>query len=254
MLEKIKQIVRDAGEIILSAHSLSVTEKEGHANFVTDMDVRVQQYLMNRLKNLYTDAQFICEEKDNQQLTDAYTWIIDPVDGTTNLIYDFRLSAVSVALLLGQSPLYACVYNPFTGEMFSAARGEGAFLNDMRIHASGRQLEKALVCIGTSPYNPELRDKSMAIASEFLRCAADIRRTGSAALDLAYVACGRADVFFELLLKPWDFAGGALILQEAGGVFDMPGLDRIDYSRTTAILAANKECFDKAKTIVADRI
>ena len=254
MLERIKGIVRDAGEIILSADSLSVTEKDGHANFVTDMDIRVQQYLMDRLKDLYPEAQFICEEKENQQLTDEYTWIIDPVDGTTNLIHDFRLSAVSVALFLKKKPLYACVYNPFTGEMFSAARGEGAFLNGTRIHASSRPLEKSLVCVGTSPYNPELRDKSMAIASEFLCRAADIRRTGSAALDLAYVACGRADVFFELLLKPWDFAGGALILQEAGGILDMPALGQIDYSRTTAILASAPGCFDEAKTIVAGRI
>ena len=251
MLERIERIVRDAGKIVLSAHTLSVTEKEGHANFVTDMDVRVQQYLMDTLKGLVPDARFISEEKENQPLTDGWTWIVDPIDGTTNLIHDFRLSAISVALFAGKAPLYACVYNPFTDEMFRAERGRGAFLNGRGIHVSGRKMEKALVCVGTSPYNPELREKSMAIASEFLRRAADIRRTGAAALDLCYVACGRADIFYELLLKPWDFAAGALVLQEAGGILDMPALRQVDYGRVTAILAANRECFDAAKAVVA---
>ena len=109
MLRRAEQIVRDAGEIILSAHSLSVTEKEGHANFVTDMDVRVQQYLMDKLKELKPEAQFICEEKENSRLTEEYTWFVDPVDGTTNLIHDFRFSAVSVALFREKAPLCAWV-------------------------------------------------------------------------------------------------------------------------------------------------
>ena len=255
MLNKLEQIIRDAGEVVLSKHSLKVTEKEGHANFVTDMDVSVQQYLMGRLQELCPGSQFISEEKENNPLTDSDTWIIDPVDGTSNLIHDLRLSSISVALFRNKAPQLACVYNPFINEMFTAERGRGASLNGSPIHVSDRPLDKSLVGFGTSPYyDPKYREITLDIAAVFLRRAVDIRRLGSAALDLAYVACGRFDVFYELHLKPWDVAAGSLLIQEAGGIFDMPMLSGIDYSHSAAVLASNPQCFEEAKSIILSKL
>ena len=256
VLAKLERIIRDAGEVILSKHSaLKVTAKEGHANFVTDMDVSIQQFLLGRLQELCPGSAFISEEKENSPLTDADTWIIDPVDGTSNLIHDLRLSAISVALFRDRAPLLACIYNPFTDEMFTAERGKGAFLNGSPIHVSDRPMGQALVGFGTSPYyHPKYQEITLDIAAEFLRCAVDIRRLGSAALDLAYIACGRFDVFYELHLKPWDVAAGSLLIQEAGGIFNMPALPRIDYSHSAAILASNRVCYDEAKAVIAAKI
>lgn len=250
MKEALLDIVRRAGEVIRRRESMVIEEKEGHANFVTTIDEQVQAYLLNALAQLRPDAVAIGEEKINDALTDDPTWVVDPVDGTTNLIHDYRASAVSIALLEKREPVVAAVYNPYTEEFFYAEKGKGATLNGCAIHASAFELNRALVGFGTSPYNAELARSSLDLAYEFLRHAADIRRCGSAALDLAYLACGRHDVFFELNLKPWDYAAGALLVTEAGGTFEMPDMKGgTDFSKNTAIFATNGVCRDAALAV-----
>ena len=247
----VERIAREAGNIILSFGEFHVEEKEGHANFVTDVDCAVQDYLAGALSSLLPGSAFIGEEQDNDALTDAPTWIIDPVDGTTNLIHNCRQSAVSIALLENRQPVLAAVYQPYTDELFFAEKGCGATLNGQKISASQHPFERALVCFGTSPYNAELAEKSLKLALSFLQNAADIRRSGSAALDLAHIACGRQDVFFEVVLKPWDFAAGALLVTEAGGRFMMPfedGCIRFDCPR--GVLAANSRCAERALALI----
>ncbi len=247
MREELLEIVRRAGEIIRRREGMMVEEKEGHANFVTTIDENVQTYLLNALAKLRPDAVAIGEEKINDALTDDLTWVIDPVDGTTNLIHDYRASAVSIALLKDRVPVVGAVYNPYTDEFFYAQKGKGATLNGCPIHVSAFALSKALVGFGTSPYNAELAKASLDMAHAFLLRAADIRRCGSAALDLAHLACGRHDVFFELNLKPWDYAAGALLVMEAGGTFEMPLHEGgLDFSKNTAIFATNGVCHDAA--------
>ena len=244
-------LMAEAGEKLLAAHrDLAVTEKEGHANFVTNVDQRMQDLLMERLRALCPEAKFIGEEKENERLTDAPTWVVDPIDGTTNFIHDYRCSAISAALLVDRKPLVGCVCHPYLREVYSAERGKGAFLNDRPMRVGSFGLERALVGFGTSPYQAELGAPSLDIALAFLRRAADIRRCGSAAMDLAYVACGRQDVFFELNLKPWDIAAGSLLVTEAGGVFDMPLLPAPDYDTPTTMLAANAACAAPAKELL----
>lgn len=241
--EGVLAIAKGAGEIILGFGDFSVEEKEGHANFVTDVDCAVQDYLQSALTRLIPGSAFIGEEKENDALTDAPTWIIDPVDGTTNLIHNLRTSAVSIALCEGGRPVLGAVYQPYTDEMFFAELGRGAFLNGHPIHVSATPFERALVAFGTSPYNPELAKTSMSMALSCLQNAADVRRSGSAALDLASVACGRSDAFFELTLKPWDYAAGALLVTEAGGKFLMPLCpEGVRFDRPEAILAVNSAC------------
>lgn len=250
MREALLAIARRAGEIIRCREHMVIEEKEGHANFVTTVDEQVQAYLLAALSQLRPDAVSIGEEKINDDLTDAPTWVIDPVDGTTNLIHDYRCSAVSIALLENRMPVIGVVYQPYTDEFFYAEKGRGASLNGKPMRASQHPLERALVSFGTSPYHADLAAASMDMALAFLRSAADIRRCGSAALDLAYVACGRHDVFAELNLKPWDYAAGALLVTEAGGSFDMPQCaSGLDFSKNTAILATNGVCREGAAQI-----
>ena len=247
LLEGMERIAREAGRIILGFGDFRVDEKEGHANFVTSVDTTVQAYLAKALPKLLPGSAFIGEEQENAALTDAPTWIIDPVDGTTNLIHNYRHSAVSIALVQGGQPVLAVVYHPYADELFSAALGQGAALNGKPMRVSDHPFERALVGFGTSPYNAELAEKSLSLALSFLQDCADLRRSGSAALDLAYVACGRLDVFFELKLQPWDFAAGALLVTEAGGQFMMPfGDGQVRFDKPQGVLAANSACAQDA--------
>lgn len=251
MRQAIEAIARQAGQIILSRAVSRIEQKEGHANFVTSVDCAVQDYLAGALSRLLPGSAFIGEEKDNDALGDGPTWIIDPVDGTTNLIHDYRHSAVSIALLERRKPVIGVVYQPYTDELFAAERGKGAYCNGERIHVSTHSMDTALIAFGTSPYNEELAEKSMAIALAYLRRAADIRRSGSAAIDLANVACGRTDAFFELLLKPWDFAAGALLVAEAGGHFTMPlRADGVTFASPQAVLAVSDACLKDATDVL----
>ena len=224
--------------------------KEGHANYVTDIDCRVEAYLEKALAELLSGSEFIGEEKENRELSDAPTWIVDPLDGTTNMIHDYRMSAVSIALCERKKPAFGLIWQPYTRELFWAEAGKGAFLNGRPIRVSGTPYEEALVSVGTAPYYEELTAKGLAMAGDFLRECADIRRSGSAALDLAYLACGRHEVFFELRLKPWDYAAGSLLVREAGGEVRMP-LEggEMDYGKTAAILAAAPACMERAAEV-----
>ncbi len=246
MKQALQTIIRRAGDLILNAEAFRVEAKEGHANFVTSVDEEVQRFLTAELKALLPESAVIGEETENEPLTDRLTWVIDPLDGTTNFIHDYRFSAISVALLKNREPIIGAVYQPYTKELFYAEKGQGASLNDAPIHVSSTPIEQALVGFGTAPYDAELAERSMQAALWFLQHSADVRRCGSAALDLAYVAAGRQDVYFELILRPWDYAAGALLVQEAGGCFTQPTMQPLDFNATTAVLVANPNCFETA--------
>ena len=247
MREELYRIAKKAGLSFRKRQLTRVISKEGHANFVTNIDCKVQEYLEQALPALLPGSFFIGEEKENRALTDAPTWIVDPLDGTTNMIHDYRMSAVSIALCRDRKPVIGLIWQPFTHEMFYAEAGSGAFLNGRPVRVSDTPFRNALVAVGTAPYYEELEDRSMAAAAGFLRECADIRRSGSAALDLAYLACGRHDVFFEMRLKPWDYAAGSLIVQEAGGQIMMPlAGGGMDFDLSTAVLAATPACMKPA--------
>lgn len=242
MLERIKEIVKEAGEILLQAINIeeSVEEKTGRANFVTLYDKKVQDFLFSRLSEILPEAVFIGEEEEEHaSLPDGYAFIIDPIDGTTNFMKGYRTSCISVGLLKGGRPEIGVVYNPYQKEMFWAKRGEGAYCNGKVIHVSSHSLENGLVLVGTSPYNEELSKKSFAWAYELFIRSLDIRRSGSAAIDLCCLAAGRAEFYFELLLSPWDFAAGALILEEAGGKIVTIDGSELVFDRKVGVAAGN---------------
>ena len=252
MLNQLIPIAREAGKRMLSYRDAAAHRKEGHYNFVTDADVAVQKYLQKELAALLPDSRFYAEEQSNQPLTDQPTFVVDPIDGTTNFMRRRNASAVSVALLVNKAPVLGVVCNPYADEVFSAQAGKGAALNGKTIRVSSFGFENALITMGTSPYDSTLARRTLTAATRFLLEAGDLRRTGSAALDLCDVACGRTDVFFELVLQPWDVAAGSLLVKEAGGRFIYLGHEEPYSDVPSGILAANPKCAEKALSILKE--
>jgi myo-inositol-1(or 4)-monophosphatase len=247
-------VILEAGDKMLGYDRPEVYQKEGHANFVTQADIEVQAFLLEKLAKAAPEAVFFAEEKENEALTDSPTFVIDPIDGTTNFMRGRKCSSISVALLQNREPVLAAILNPYTKELFHAEKGKGAFLNGQPIRVSSQDFSKALVSIGTSPYDSVLAGKTMKAAEKFLLAAGDLRRTGSAAIDLCDVACGRSDIYWELILSPWDFAAGALIVKEAGGLICSPGRGALRFDQRTPVLAANPLCFKQAEEILLSAI
>ena len=215
--QTILNLVREAGSLLLNkALARDITVK-GRANFVTSCDFAVQEQLKGALAARWPDAGFYSEEQVNQPKPAGPCWVLDPVDGTANLMSGLGQSAISLALLQDGQPVFGAVYNPFTGDLFHAAAGGGAFLGDTPLAVSEVPLADGLVAVGTAPYDRSLAGPNFALFEQLFASCADLRRIGSAALDLAYVAAGRMVGYVERNLKPWDFAAGVLLVQEAGG-------------------------------------
>ena len=239
--KKIIALVRQCGEIIRNAKrdELAIRSKAGSANFVTGYDVYVQEQLKKGLAEIVPNARFIGEEGDRELFSaQGKFFIVDPIDGTTNFIKDYHMSCVSVAYVEDGQVCFAVIYNPYLDEMFWAKRGEGAFCNGTPIHVSDQPLSNGIVLFGTSPYNEELAKRSFELAYDYFCKALDVRRSGSAALDLCAIAAGRAELYFELLLSPWDYAAGSLLVEEAGGVITTVEGDPISFDHPCSILAS----------------
>ncbi|MBQ2631058.1 MAG: inositol monophosphatase [Kiritimatiellae bacterium] len=241
-LKPIRNLARECGQFIKDADRshLHIDQKCGRANFVTEYDRKVQERLRAGLLELIPDARFIGEEGSAQEFSPTGKFfIVDPIDGTTNFIKDYRASCISVGLVVDGTAELGVIYNPYSDEMFSAMRDGGAFCNGNRLHVSSEPLENALVIFGTSPYREDLTDRSFNLACAYFKKAVDVRRSGSAALDMCSIAAGRAELFFELSLSPWDYAAGALIVKEAGGlVSDIDGRE-LAYDRPCSVVARN---------------
>ena len=220
MLNEIISAVKQAGEIYKSAgNDLGVSKKGSNVNLVTKYDKMIQEFLIEKLTEIIPDAHFLGEEgENNKELSNGYCFIIDPIDGTTNFIKGYQRSAISVGLTKDKELYLGVVLDPDLDNIFYAQKGCGAFLNGKPIHVSDVDMENSLVLFGTCPYEHEFADETFRLAKELFLKAIEVRRSGTAALDICYVASGKADFFFELILRPWDWAGATLILQEAGGI------------------------------------
>ena len=243
LLNKLCEKVQSAGKIILEADRSPdmIDSKEGHSNFVTTYDKKVQEVLRHDLLAILPDAHFVGEEDDihEEGLPNGYVFIVDPIDGTTNFIKDLHASTISVALLKDNEQFMAIIYNPYSNEMFTAIKGAGAHLNGKPIHVSDNCLKDGIIIFGTAPYYAELNKKSMETATYYLDKCIDIRRTGAATIDLVNVACGRAEMYFEMRLQPWDHAAGSLIVREAGGIVTTFDGEDTCYDKPISILATN---------------
>lgn len=238
------QAIREAGRMMLAARRPRVYDKAGHANFVSETDVAVQELLMTRLAALYPGARFFAEEKQDNVLTDGLTFIIDPIDGTTNFLRHRRTSAISVGAVEYGKPVLGMIYDPYRDELYAAEAGKGAYCGETRLHVSDEPLERALIGLGTSPYYGELAALTGRTVAALMTQAADLRRTGSAAIELCDIAAGRSDGCFEWLLQPWDYCAGVMIVQEAGGRCGNILGGEATYASSIPFLAANAQCYE----------
>ncbi|MGE4277484.1 MAG: inositol monophosphatase [Lawsonibacter sp.] len=219
LFTQLSQAVREAGRLFSDREKAAQIKQKGATDFVTQVDVSVQDFLKERLARLAPDVQFMGEEKDNSDLDFTRPmWVVDPVDGTTNLVHGFCYSAVSLALVDQGDVLLGLVYHPYAEELFTARKGLGAYLNGVPIHASeAEHLADSLVDMGTNPGVRAEADRAFRWMREVYDRCHDVRRLGAASICLCYVAAGRLDGYVEGSLKPWDYAAGMLIVREAGG-------------------------------------
>ena len=216
---------RNAGDIIIRyvdrIDTLKIGSKQQN-DFVTEVDQLAEQEIIYTLKKAYPDHAILAEESgthNDQPDANHPTWIIDPLDGTTNFLHGFPQFAVSIALKQDNELQLGVVYDPMRQELFTGMRGAGARLNDRRLRINPQtKLEGSLIATGFPYYRYDYLDQYMKILKDVITRTAGVRRPGSAALDLAYTAAGRFDGFWEFNLKPWDIAAGALLIREAGGI------------------------------------
>lgn len=241
MLHTVIDLVRQTKEIIFDIKKVADVDVKGYGNYVTQVDVAVQNFLQERLLSLYPDIQFMGEEKSNEEIDFARpVWVLDPIDGTANMMHSLGLSAVSLALVENGQPTLGVVYNPFTEDLYAAEKGKGATLNGRPIHVSDTaRVHDSLIAIGTAPYHKELSEQNFKDFYRIYTSCEDIRRLGAAAIDLVSVAAGKMDAYFERVLNPWDIAAGIVILREAGGTVTDQNLGDIRLDCQVDILATN---------------
>ncbi|MFT4827098.1 MAG: myo-inositol-1(or 4)-monophosphatase, partial [Paracoccaceae bacterium] len=246
-------LLRTIGEFQLAEqqkvkHS-DVSEKSLN-QLVSYVDIESEKMLVEGLLKITPDAGFLTEEKTTTKVNKELYWIIDPIDGTTNYLFGHTKFCISIALYENQKPVYAAVYVPADDELFSAD-ATGAYLNGTKFTCSNRSLTDSLLATGFPYYNFDEMDAYLSLLNKLMKTTKGIRRMGSAAIDLAYTAIGRFDGFFELNLSPWDVAGGAYIVQQAGGIVS-------DFQETknfvfgTSIVAGNKEIHAGLLQMIAD--
>ena len=243
------QIINRASQDI---EHLQVTSKKQN-DFVTEVDKAAEAAIIKVLREAYPDYGILAEESGQavgEGAGNDYQWIIDPIDGTTNFIHGFPQYSVSIALAYKGQLNQAVVYDPTRNEMFTASKGGGAFLNERRIRVTKcLKLEKALIGTGFPFRSFEHIDVFLSIFKELTEHSSGVRRAGSAALDLAYVACGRLDAFWEIGLAPWDMAAGCLLISEAGGlVSDLSGGE--EYLASGNVVAGTPKVFSQLLQLI----
>lgn len=227
-----------------------------HANdFVTEKDLYVQTFLEKELAERYPHIAFLGEESETTSIDPRVpTFVLDPIDGTTNFIFGYGFSAVSLALVYGGAPVLGTIYHPYTDELFAAERGKGAFLNGtpMRV-LPANDLSEVLAAVGTMAYHKEYADELFALAKRAYLSCIDIRRSGAASMDLCALAAGRVGIYFERSLSLWDYAASALVLEEAGGkITDWEG-NPLTYTGKTDIAASNTHLHPALLSLLATR-
>lgn len=254
MVNKVIDIIKEASRI-MHTRNFDIYSKGTVSNNVTTADIAVQKFLEGKLTPLVEGSYFLGEENPKIAGNSKYQWIVDPIDGTTNFIRDLGASVISVALVRDGRAVLGVIYNPYRDECFYAEEGKGAYLNGKAIRVSDNPLEKSLFCTSFSLYNKDMAKPCQNILEKLYPKCDDFRRFGAAALELAYLASGRVDLFFELRLFPWDYAAGEIIIREAGGYLGTIEFNDIVFHRPIPIIGANtRENYDYLKAVVEKEI
>lgn len=240
LLDGMEALVRQAGEIARQK-APKVHEKACH-DYVTEADLKVSQFLCQRLPELVPGSGVYSEEGADEDCRHGKWFVVDPIDGTTNFTRRMNYSNISVALVHQGQAEYGVVYNPYVDELYAARRGQGATLNGVPIRVSDNDLRHGLVICGSTIYDRRYTAQHFAILGQLYERCMDYRRFAAAALDCCQVAAGRAELFFECRLSPWDYAAGALIAQEAGGIATRLDGTPLDPLRPGSVFIANPRC------------
>lgn len=249
ILNDIISLVKEASGYAYDEELKSQISQKGAADYVTEVDLRISSFLKKKLYELMPDAGFMCEEEDNVYLADK-RWILDPIDGTTNLIYGYNMSSVSLALYDNGKIVLGVVYNPFNDECYTAEIGKGAYLNGKQIHVSSREMKDSIIEFGAGSTRKQDAHRSFELGKAIFEKCVDIRRICSSALDLCFIAAGRIDGYFETKIKPWDYAAGSLILSEAGGVSSTYENEALPFDTPSSIIASNGVIHKELYTII----
>ena len=230
LLEFAQECARCAGDVLRRSYArgFSVATKSAHHDLVTSADLEAEKTIVKQISSKFPEHNILAEENNYPQTRSPFRWIVDPLDGTTNFSKGIPVFSVSIALQKGSELIAGVVYDPLRDELFAAQRGQGSFLNGRPLSVStSDDLKEAVLFTGFHYDRGQHMEETLAIIRRFfLAGIIGIRRTGSAALDLAYVAAGRCDGFWEHMLQPWDVAAGMLLVREAGGrATDRNGLD-----------------------------
>lgn len=250
MREELIAIIKEAGELLKEGYFLEKDVSfKGKKDLVTKYDVGIENFLKDKFSKVFSDYTIIAEESDNKDNEFLNSIIIDPIDGTTNFVNQVPHTAISVGVYKNKKPYIGVVYNPILDELYEATVGNGAFLNGKRIEVSNENdLQKSLIATGfpyTSGSNEDDLNDVMSKLKNILPFCQDIRRLGSASLDLCYVARGVFEGYYEMNLKAWDVSAGLLIVQEAGG--KISGINGSEYKifEDKYIVASNGIIHDK---------
>lgn len=233
--DKIIEAVKSTKTIVLDKSLKDSIKVKGDADFVTEVDLRISKFLEKELKQLTPEIGFMSEEEDN--IIMPTRWILDPIDGTTNLIYNYNMCSVSLALCINEIIEFGVVFNPFNNDVFVAYRENGAYFNGKKLDtAPDRNINKCLIEFGAGSTRKNQAEIAFSIAkSVFLDCL-DLRRICSSALSICYIAAGRINGYFEKELKPWDYAAASLILEECGGIITDWNGNKISYKSPSSIV------------------
>ncbi len=248
-----KDLIKVAGRMILDGKA-AVHDKEGMANFVTDRDVEIQKFLISELSSRFPGCTFFGEEdtEGNQHNTSGHCFFIDPIDGTTNYIFGYNHSCVSVGESLDGIMVTGYVYNPFTDDFYYAHRGRGAWLNGKPLHLIDRSLSEGIISFGCARYNTQDTDVIFDISKQLYLRSLSLRNGGSAALDLCRVASGANVLYLELLLQPYDYSAASVIIKEACGVISQVDGSPITFNAGCSVLAGTPKAVAEAKEIIVN--
>lgn len=249
VVSQIIEIVKKASKLMVD--DITIEQKGNESNLVTSADINVQQYLEEQLLKLLPGSTFLGEEDEVTKIGKGDMWVVDPIDGTANFIRGLKASVISVGLVKEGKPYLGVIYDPYKDEIYYAERGKGAFMNGTPMHVSDRDFKHSVICTAASLYNKDFAEPCFNIMRDVYMQADDFRRFGSAANEIAYLAAGRIELFFEMRLFPWDMAAGVVMIEEAGGYVEILHEKELPYDRPAGIIAANsKENFEKLREIV----
>lgn len=243
--EKIEKIVIDVCNSIEGIVPKYIVTKETRGDYVTEWDIFIQRELVNKLKEIFPEAVFICEEGINKRCSKkGLIFVIDPIDGTQNFVNNLKFCSTSIALIKDGEPVYAIIYNPYLNEMYTAIKEKGAYINHCKINKNNHVLKNSVTLFDIS--NEHYKEAiSWELAKKLEKISVGTRKCACASLGLSYVAGGRCAMYFNMKLHPWDYAAGCLIIKEAGGVVkDYKGNEIVDYFAIQSVFAfTNQECY-----------